>query len=263
MVRYSFLVRLSHPLLHAGLSRRIFDHLVRSRQHSRWNLQTDSLCRLQIDHKFKLRRLLHRQISGLCYFQNLVHICGGASGQVDKACAVAHKPSLFDKIGPRVHSREPPFDCEVCNLCSVRRSDGVPSRRTAPACHMAAAWNPLSISLRLNTSRDRTCTLNAPAARSTSLNACALPGSVELAKTATRESLGTTSFKSSICFPVSSGASVDSPVMFPPGRARLATNPFPTGSPSCAITMGIVFVASLAALVSAGPAVTMTSTLTR
>jgi len=29
MVRYSFLVRLSHPLLHAGLSRRIFDHLVR------------------------------------------------------------------------------------------------------------------------------------------------------------------------------------------------------------------------------------------
>jgi hypothetical protein len=27
MVRYSFLVRLSHPLLHAGLSRRLSDHL--------------------------------------------------------------------------------------------------------------------------------------------------------------------------------------------------------------------------------------------
>src|SRR5215471_18723506 len=30
MVRYSFLVRLSHPLLHAGLSRRILDYPIRS-----------------------------------------------------------------------------------------------------------------------------------------------------------------------------------------------------------------------------------------
>ena len=29
MVRYSSLVRLSHPLLHTGLSRRILDHLIR------------------------------------------------------------------------------------------------------------------------------------------------------------------------------------------------------------------------------------------
>ena len=33
MVRYSFLVRLFHPLLHAGLSRRILDHLVCLIQH--------------------------------------------------------------------------------------------------------------------------------------------------------------------------------------------------------------------------------------
>jgi hypothetical protein len=32
MVRYSFLVRLFHPLLHAGLSRRILDHPIRPRQ---------------------------------------------------------------------------------------------------------------------------------------------------------------------------------------------------------------------------------------
>src|SRR5215831_1303849 len=37
MVRYSFLVRLSHPLLHAGLSRRIFDYPIGSRQHIRRN----------------------------------------------------------------------------------------------------------------------------------------------------------------------------------------------------------------------------------
>ena len=28
MARYSFLVRLSHPLLHAGLSRRLLDYLI-------------------------------------------------------------------------------------------------------------------------------------------------------------------------------------------------------------------------------------------
>ena len=38
------------------------------------------------------------------------------------------------------------------------------------------------------------------------------------------------SFKSSSRFPLSSGEKLDSPVMFPPGRARLATSPLPTGS---------------------------------
>ena len=40
--------------------------------------------------------------------------------------------------------------------------------------------------------------------------------------------------------PFSSGAKLDSPVTFPPGRAKLATTPLATGSLSCAITMGIV-----------------------
>ena len=101
------------------------------------------------------------------------------------------------------------------------------------------------------------------AALPTSLRICALPEFIEVPKTATRESLGTISFKSSSFFPLISGARLDSPVMFPPGRARLATNPFPTGSGSCAITMGIVDVACLAGRVAWGPAVTMMSTLRR
>ena len=51
--------------------------------------------------------------------------------------------------------------------------------------------------------------------------------------------------------------------MLPPGRARLAMNPFPIGSGSCVITIGIVTVASLAARVDLAPPVTMTSTLRR
>ena len=67
------------------------------------------------------------------------------------------------------------------------------------------------------------------------------------------------SFKSSICFPLISGARADNPVMFPPGRARLATNPLPIGSLSCAMIIGVVAVACLAGPVAAGPAVTSAS----
>jgi len=49
-------------------------------------------------------------------------------------------------------------------------------------------------------------------------------------------------------------------LMFPSGRARLATNPLPTGLPTCVITMGVVTVAPLAARVGAGPVVIMMST---
>ena len=51
--------------------------------------------------------------------------------------------------------------------------------------------------------------------------------------------------------------------MFPPGRARLATNPLATGSLSDDMTMGIVLVASLAARFAVEPPETMTSTLRR
>src|SRR5215813_14100483 len=70
---------------------------------------------------------------------------------------------------------------------------------------------------------------------------------------ATRESLGTTSLRISSRLPLSSTLRVDSPVMFPPGRARLAMKPSPTGSGSFVMTMGIVEVASLAARVTVGP----------
>ena len=81
--------------------------------------------------------------------------------------------------------------------------------------------------------------------------------------TATRESFGTISFKSSSCLPLISGDRADSPVMFPPGRARLATKPLPTGSVACPMTIGMVEVASFRVRVIVGPALTMTSTLRR
>jgi hypothetical protein len=87
----------------------------------------------------------------------------------------------------------------------------------------------------------------------------AMPGSVEFPRTLTREILGTISFRSSVVSADLRGKRRQ-PVMFPPGRARLATNRVLIGSLSAAITIGILAVPSLAARVSLGPAVTITST---
>src|SRR5262245_42399761 len=63
----------------------------------------------------------------------------------------------------------------------------------------------------------------------------------------TREILGTASLSNSSRFPVNSRARVVNPVMFAPGRPRLAMNPSSTGLSSAAITMGMLLVACFAA----------------
>ena len=51
--------------------------------------------------------------------------------------------------------------------------------------------------------------------------------------------------------------------MLPPGRAKLATKPVPTGSDTAANTIGMTAVACFAARVGGVASVTMTSTLSR
>ena len=63
----------------------------------------------------------------------------------------------------------------------------------------------------------------------------------------TRASLGTASLSISSLLVFSSGAKLEFPVTLPPGRARLATRPAPTGSAELVITMGMVLVAPFAA----------------
>ena len=85
MVRYSFLVRLSHPPLHTGLSRRILDHFIRPREKFRRECQSDLFRSLQVDHEFKLRRLLHRQISRFRSFEDLVDVVGALRNRSSKS----------------------------------------------------------------------------------------------------------------------------------------------------------------------------------
>ena len=79
----------------------------------------------------------------------------------------------------------------------------------------------------------------------------------------TRASFGTASLSISSLFVFSSTAKLDSPVTLPPGRARLATRPSPTGSAAFVITMGMVVVAFFAANAAGPPVTTIRSTLRR
>ena len=76
-----------------------------------------------------------------------------------------------------------------------------------------------------------------------------------------RFAIGTTSSSSCNFLPTSSGAWLVKPVTFPPGRARLATNPRPTGSVAFIMTIGTVPVAFLAARIAGSIDATITSAL--
>src|SRR5262245_21830387 len=54
-------------------------------------------------------------------------------------------------------------------------------------------------------------------------------------------------------FPARSAVSDDRPVTLPPGRARLATKPTPTGSPTAANTIGTTGAACFAAITAGVP----------
>src|SRR5262249_4227104 len=75
-------------------------------------------------------------------------------------------------------------------------------------------------------------------------------GRRELLVAATRLTLGAISLSISSHFPISGKSMNVKPVMFPPGRARLATKPCPTGSLSIAKTIGVVRVACFSAAIT-------------
>src|SRR5215472_7497444 len=106
MVRYSFLVRLSHPLLHAGLSRRISDDFVRPIQHRLRNSETDLLGRFQVDHKLKFCWLLYREIGGLGALKNLVDVPCRAPETLSVAGCIGYEAADLYVLTSLIHRRQ-------------------------------------------------------------------------------------------------------------------------------------------------------------
>src|SRR5712691_5174835 len=82
-----------------------------------------------------------------------------------------------------------------------------------------------SKSSRLCTSRTWSCTRNACATTCMYCNRGGLFGSVGLARTAIRDTVGTASLRNSSCFPLSSAVMVLNPVMFPPRMPQAGDQP--------------------------------------
>src|SRR6516164_8689188 len=76
------------------------------------------------------------------------------------------------------------------------------------------------------------------------------PGLFGLTRRPIRPALGRISCSSSIRLATRSTPMKVTPVTFPPGRLRLGTKPARTGSEAVVNTMGIVFVACIAALIA-------------
>src|SRR5262245_3106141 len=71
---------------------------------------------------------------------------------------------------------------------------------------------------------------------------------------------GSISRSSSNCFPTNSPARLATPVALPPGRLKLATSPSLTGSTATLKTIGILFVAAIAACAAEPLKATITAT---
>ena len=146
--------------------------------------------------------------------------------------------------------------CFAC--CPIR---GFATTISASRGAVFTAWNaPWKSGLGPRTSRDRSSSLKARAAASYSLKATAGPGPSASQRIPTRDSLGSSTFSNSTRFALKSRARWASPVIFPPGCAKLSTYPAATGSTELSITIGIVLVASLAARITTLLAATITST---
>ena len=138
--------------------------------------------------------------------------------------------------------------------CILRRAS--PRTKSASGRALAVRANAPFRSCGPRTSCDWSRRPNAPAAACVSFHADALADSPH-SRGPPRGRAGHDVLEEFQAFPHEVGTDQGtSPVMFPPGRARLATNPAPTGSIAVVMTIGIVWVAFLAAR-AAGVVLTM------
>src|ERR1700754_3513345 len=69
----------------------LLDDLIRPLQHAAWNCQSDLFCRLEVNDEFKLRRLLHRQISRFGTLEDLVYVHSRAPIEVIEVRPIGHE----------------------------------------------------------------------------------------------------------------------------------------------------------------------------
>src|SRR3989304_3599828 len=202
------------------------NNLVRPQKEGLGDLEADGLGGPHVDDQLELRGLLHGQVRGLGPFQDFVHVGGGAPEVIQEDRRVGHEatgvhilPQSVYIAGSRCLAARPTMRVRWAKV------NGSSSVMRARARSRLAASNARSKSSGPRTPRDCSVTPNARAPACATFKSSALNGLAAVPKTAPRGSLGTISLSSSNRLALNSGKRRDTPVMFPPGRARLVTNP--------------------------------------
>src|SRR5262249_51925654 len=101
------------------------DHLVRPKQHDRWDREPEGLGRLQVDDQLELGGLLPGQFGRRRAFENFVHVGGDALPLVALAGAIAHEITRLGKSTSRADRRQPVLCRKGSNLRVIGREEGV------------------------------------------------------------------------------------------------------------------------------------------
>ena len=176
---------------------------------------------------------------------------------------LSHKPS--GRLPPRIReTRKIPMRCLATRSTSARElalSIGSSCMTIALTCWSAISTNVRSNSAGPATSKGCTCRLDAGDLVQFLHNKIFSRQIVAFKSTAALVKLGFNSLSNSRRLAASSGLKKLRPVMFPPGRERLATSPRPVISATAVMTMGIVAVAFWSARAPGAACVSRTSGL--
>ena len=154
-------------------------------------------------------------------------------------CAVGDEAASFRILLGAVDCRQPVLCSKADDPTRLSINVGLVMITTASARFAAIASNAFSKSPGPRASMISSCKPRSPAAVRTSVKSCAVLGVSGFQRKATRLSSGTNCLSSSICLANRSTMRSLTPVILPPGRAKLATYPLRTGSSPVIMTIGI------------------------
>src|SRR5215510_6066292 len=95
------------------------DHLVGEDVELRRYGHSERVGGFAIDHQIEPCRLLHRQISGFCPFENLVNERSGAAEELREVLAIAHQPAGLRVFALREYRGQADFERQFRNLPSL------------------------------------------------------------------------------------------------------------------------------------------------
>ena len=88
-------------------------------QHAGGNCQTNLFCRLKVNDEFKLRRLLHRQISRFGTFQDLVHVNSRTTIEITEVRPIGHETAVIDIFLSVINGGQPVFADKLDNARAI------------------------------------------------------------------------------------------------------------------------------------------------